>query len=352
MIRATTRKPPALYRASADEAWALMKRASVVHVAAAGETPLLRTLHPAFVDGSIYFHGGPVGEKNGMIGRAVVISAEEHIATLPSYFFDAQRACPATTYYRSAMVWGQAELVEEGRDRVLEALMQQMQPEGGYKPLSATDPLYETALRKLSVIRVRPERIEGRFKIGQNKPAEMMERVLAGLWQRGKPGDLEAIEAIQRTHPANLELFRHEDVRIEVAPTDVNGAVALVRDEYWNVDVRPELLAESHRCSAAWILGRDAQGAACTARAIADAKNVWIYDVAVRRDRRGEGLGRAMMQILLDHPRVRHAHRVFLGTRDAQTFYASLGFEERTSPHTTMVRWAQRVSVSKKSSAL
>lgn len=348
-IRASVRTPPALYRASPDEAWALFARAPVAHVACAGDQPILRPLHPVVVDGSICFHGGPVGEKNGMIDRDVVVSVEEHVATLPSYFFDAQRACPATTYYRSAMAWGRAELVHEGRARILGALMQRHQPEGGYVPMADDHPLYESALRKLAVIRVRIDRIEGRIKLGQNKPAERMEGALVGLWQRGAPGDLEAIEAIRDAHPQPLRLFDHDDVRFVVAPKDIAGAVGLVRDEYWNVGIASELLADSHRQSDAWILGRDARGACCTARAIADAKNAWIYDVAVRHDRRGEGLGEAMMQILLDHPRLRRANRVFLGTRDAQTFYAKLGFSEHVGPHTTMVR--HRVSVAKKSSA-
>ena len=348
-IRATPRTPPSLYRASEREAWSLFERASVVRVASASPSPVLRTLHPVVLDGAIFFHGGPVGEKNAMLGQQVVIGVDEHVATLPSYFFDAQRACPATTYYRSAMAWGRAELVETGRDRVLEALMRRHQPEGGYVPIAADHPLYETALRKLAVVRVPIERIEGRFKLGQNKPADVMERVLVGLWQRGAAGDLAAIEAIRAAHPEPLPFFDRADVRFEVSPHDVDGAVALVRDEYWNVGIDDALLADSHRQSAAWILGRDARGACCTARAIADAKNAWIYDVAVRRDRRGEGLGRALMQILLDHPRLRRANRVFLGTRDAQSFYATLGFVEHVGPHTTMIR--QRVSVSKKSSA-
>lgn len=290
------------------------------------------------VDDAICFHGGPVGEKNGMIGRDVVLSVEEHVATLPSYFFDAQRACPATTYYRSAMAWGHAELVREGRARILEALMQRHQPEGGYVPMADDHPLYEAALRKLAVIRVHVDRIEGRFKLGQNKSVDLMERALAGLWQRGAPGDLEAIEAIRDAHPEPLSLFDHGDVRFEVAPRDVEGAVRLVRDEYWNVGIEPDLLAESHRQSDAWILGRDARGTCCTARAIADAKNAWIYDVAVRPDRRGEGLGEAMMRVLLEHPRLRRAKRVFLGTRDAQRFYAKLGFADHVGPHTTMAR--------------
>ena len=35
------------------------------------------------------------------------------------------------------------------------------------------------------------------------------------------------------------------------------------------------------------------------------------------------------MRLLLDHPRVRGAGKVLLGTRDAQAFYRGFGFVER-----------------------
>lgn len=44
---------------------------------------------------------------------------------------------------------------------------------------------------------------------------------------------------------------------------------------------------------------------------------------------RGRGLGKALIRLLLDHPAVRGARRVLLGTRDAQAFYRGFGFAER-----------------------
>ncbi len=57
---------------------------------------------------------------------------------------------------------------------------------------------------------------------------------------------------------------------------------------------------------------------------------------------RGRRLGDAVLRLLLDHPAVRGCRFVHLGTRDAQGFYARLGFRPRDElpprlyPTTTM----------------
>ena len=47
------------------------------------------------------------------------------------------------------------------------------------------------------------------------------------------------------------------------------------------------------------------------------------------------------MRLLLEHPALRELKGIGLRTRDAQRFYAALGFEACEGPHTQMVlrRW-------------
>ncbi|MEZ4271908.1 MAG: pyridoxamine 5'-phosphate oxidase family protein [Myxococcota bacterium] len=72
----------------------------------------------------IAFHSAPVGEKIDLIGQSVVVSAEEIIAEIPSYFLDPQRACPATTYYQSVQIHGTLEAIEDpGVKTMLQGLM-------------------------------------------------------------------------------------------------------------------------------------------------------------------------------------------------------------------------------------
>ena len=64
------------------------------------------------------------------------------------------------------------------------------------------------------------------------------------------------------------------------------------------------------------------------------AKRAWIFDVMVAPERRGRRLGEAVVRLLLGHPAVRSTRRVYLGTRDAQAFYARLGFGDRAELET------------------
>lgn len=343
-LRAIARRPSTLCRGEAQDAWALFARSPVLRLASttAQGAPLLRTLHAVVIDGALCFHGGPVGEKVGCVGRAAVMAVEEPVVTLPSYLFDRERACPATTYYESAMAWGTVEAITSPADKatVLAALMQHLQPEGGHAPIDAADPRYASALDKLLVAKLVPERLEARSKLGQHKPRAVMEGVLEGLWRRGEPGDLVALERIRAAHPEPLTptFLHHGDVRFEVAPRDVASAVALVCDEYWNEGTTAETLGRAHAESECWVMGFDERGAVATARATSDAKRGWIYDVAVRGDARGRGIGQALVRLLLDHPRLRETRRCLLGTRDAQGVYERLGFEVHAPRFTQMAR--------------
>lgn len=66
-----------------------------------------------------------------------------------------------------------------------------------------------------------------------------------------------------------------------------------------------------------------------------------IWDVVIHPDYRGQGLGRKLIEILLDHPRIRRVERVYLMTTYQQEFYLKLGFEF-PNPSTSMVLYNQR----------
>lgn len=334
------------------EAVALLAGAPAVHLASTHERgePVLRTLHAVVLDGAIWFHGAPVGEKAEAIGRPAVIAAEEVVATIPSHVFDPERACPATTYYRSAQAHGVLEAVEEPevKARVLQALMEKHQPEGGHTPITADDPLYRGAVRGIGVVKMSLERVDGKAKLGQNRRPEELVRVLEFLWRRGEGGDLRAIGLVRAANPAVptpgfLAGPPGATMLCALGAGDVAEACALLEGAYWNVDVPRDRLARAHVGAQAWVGARDAGGALIgTARAVADGgKFAYLFDVMVAPAWRGRGLGKALVRMLLDHPAVRGARLVGLGTRDAQAFYRGLGFAERgprSSTEMTLMR--------------
>jgi nitroimidazol reductase NimA-like FMN-containing flavoprotein (pyridoxamine 5'-phosphate oxidase superfamily)/GNAT superfamily N-acetyltransferase len=330
-----------IFRMDRAAAVALLERSGLVHLASttADGAPLLRTVHGVVVRGALAFHGAPAGEKMEVIGREAVVSAEEVVASIPSYFLDPERACPATTLYRSAQLHGRIERVEDPEEKaeVLTALMRRFQPEGGHVPIEAEHPLYKKAVAGIMVLKVPLEQLDGKAKLAQNRSPAERQRLMESLWQRGLPGDPAAIELLRAANPGTpLPTFLAggpEGVEMIVAPReeDACAAAELLVDAYWNDAFSREELAAAHLGSTAWVGARDEHGALiATARAIGDgAKLAWIYDVMIAEGWRGRGLGEAVMRLLLDHPAIRRSRRVYLGTRDAQGFYERLGFAER-----------------------
>lgn len=327
-----------IYHWQTEPALALLHRAPVVHLATTGAdgVPIARTFHGVIVDGAVAFHAAPAGEKLAAIGREVVISAEEIIAQIPSYFVDPARACPATTYYESVQVHGRVERVDDAavKARVLQALMDKYQPEGGFTPITAGDPLYTNMVNSLLVARVPIRHITGKQKLGQNRTPAELAVIAESLWARGAPGDTRAIDRLREvntTMPTPGFLRAPAGVELVCAPTDADAdaAVQLLADQYWNATTPAAKIRRAHQLSAAWVGARDDRGALiATARAVSDGvKLAWIADVAVADPWRGKGVGRAVMQLLLDHPAVRGAAHTRLATRDAQLFYQRLGFE-------------------------
>ncbi|HZS36202.1 MAG TPA: pyridoxamine 5'-phosphate oxidase family protein [Polyangia bacterium] len=325
------------FRMERDEAVAMLAAAPFVHLAAAAPdgTPILKTVHGVIVDGAICFHGAPAGEKMEAIGRPVVVSCEEVVAEVPSYFTDAERACPATTLYRSVQVHGVLELVEDAAEkaRALQALMERFQPEGGHAPIAHDHPLYRAAVRGILIARVPLERLDGKSKLAQNRSPDEVRGLLEKLWARGRGGDAAAIERLRAANPsapAPAFLVGPEGARLCCAlqQKDAPAAAALLEGCYWNCGVERARLERAQLGAAAWVGAHDGGGALiASARAISDgARLAWIHDVVVAPAWRGRGLGRALLRLLLDHPSVRGARQVRLATRDAQGLYRKLGF--------------------------
>ena len=155
-----------IYQSDAQRALDLMRRADVFHLATTTSegAPLLRTLHGVVVDDYIAFHGAPAGEKIDALGRSAVLTTHETIASIPSYFRDPKRACPATTFYLSSQVSGVVEAVNDPdrKAAILQALMSKYQPEGGYQTIDADDSLYRNALKKILIGQVSLQNISGK----------------------------------------------------------------------------------------------------------------------------------------------------------------------------------------------
>ncbi|MCB9673722.1 MAG: GNAT family N-acetyltransferase [Alphaproteobacteria bacterium] len=324
-------------RASPETAYSLFQSVPVAHLVVDG--PEVRPVHPVVVDGLVCWHGAPKGEKAGWVGRSAVLSAHEIVAEIPSYLRHPERACPATTYYRSAEVRGRIVAIDDPHAKlaVLERLLARFQPEGGYRPLSVEDPMYAGAIRALGVYALDGEPV-ARAKLGQSLSDPDRHAVLEGLWKRGAPGDDRAIESIWQAAPEGASVaprFRGpRDTRLltRIPDARVGEAVALVRDEYWNTDWDDAVIAGAMTGSEIWVGAEHDGRLVATARAMTDgSKMTYVGDVGVHPDFRRGGVGSAVMRLLLDHGRVRGTRWTSLRTRDAVRFYERMGFTYATN---------------------
>jgi nitroimidazol reductase NimA-like FMN-containing flavoprotein (pyridoxamine 5'-phosphate oxidase superfamily)/GNAT superfamily N-acetyltransferase len=333
-----------IFRMPREGALALLARAPFVHLATTDNEgrPILRTVHGVISDGWLCFHAAPAGEKMEALGRSAVVTYEEVVAHIPSYFLNAERACPATTLYESVQVHGVLERIddEDAKARALTALMTRFQAEGGHAPIDPLHPrydaLYRSAVRGIMVAGVRLDDVDGKSKLGQNRTPAEVGRVLEGLWRRGHAGDATAIERIRRgntAHEVPPFLGGPMETRLHVAFDERFTAktVELLRGAYWNTGVDDDAIARAQRGSTAWVgatlAGENGGELVGCARAISDgAKWAWIYDVAVEPSLQRRGVGRSLVRLLLEHPAVRACRAIALRTRDAHGVYRGVGF--------------------------
>ena len=332
------------FETSQERALSLLAAAPAVQLSGVDQVtgrPLVRTFSSVLVDGRLCFHGGDGGAKRALIGSPVVVSWHEVVAQVASHWIHPELACPASTYYRSVLAEGTTRVVESRaqRARILTALLERHQPEGGYLPLGDGEGRYRGVIDALLVVELEIDRISGNEKLGQHRTGSEICGVLEGLWARGQPGDLAAMRAIFEAHPAHPRpavLTGPCDTTLCVAPdaVDAQAASALLSGRYWTRSFSPDELSRAHLGSAAWIVARSAGGEVVgSARAVADGgRFAHIMDVVVAEPFQRRGLGKVLMQRLLDHPALRGIRQVSLATRDATSFYEPFGFIRHRLP--------------------
>jgi nitroimidazol reductase NimA-like FMN-containing flavoprotein (pyridoxamine 5'-phosphate oxidase superfamily)/ribosomal protein S18 acetylase RimI-like enzyme len=313
-----------------------LDRAEVCHLSSTTPEgrPVLRALHVVRLGESLYFHAAPIGEKSETVGRFAIVSAEEDLARVPSTFLDPERACPATTLYRSVQVEGMLVAVHDPDEkaRVLEALMKKLQPEGGYVPIDPSSALYEKAVASIAVVKLVPELVTGKKKLAQNRTPEDRRKVYEGFFRRGHDGDFAALEAVLEANPQDeipAFLRAKDGTRLLAHLPDrrLPEAARLLEAAYWLEGVSAERIEEGFRRSRVRVAAVAESGELLgVARATSDGRVAWIFDVMVAQGARGRGLGRALVELLLAHPAVDRALVVRLGTRDAMGLYEKLGF--------------------------
>jgi nitroimidazol reductase NimA-like FMN-containing flavoprotein (pyridoxamine 5'-phosphate oxidase superfamily) len=168
--------------------------------------PQVIPMNFVFFDKSIYMHSHIKGEKLENIKRnqKVGFEVDRELEFLSSYFEDPKDASLADTLYISVIIKGHASIVQDNIEKTaaLNALMEKYQPEGGYEKINPKMPV----LDHVSVIKIVPNLITGKYKIGQTLSQQDRLKLAKQILERKTPSAKETLRIMGFEITPNNEL--------------------------------------------------------------------------------------------------------------------------------------------------
>ncbi len=146
--------------------------------------PQIIPMNFVYLDDAIYMHSHTKGEKLDNIrqNQKVGFEVDRELEFLPSYFEDPKDASLADTLYISVVIKGKGEIVDDKSEKTqaLNGLLKKYQPEGGYEPIRSD----MEVLDEVAIIKVTPDTIRGKYKIGQNLRKDEREKLARQILDR------------------------------------------------------------------------------------------------------------------------------------------------------------------------
>jgi len=156
--------------------------------------PQIIPMNFVFLNDAIYLHSHTKGEKLDNIRRdhKVGFEVDRELEFLPSYFEDPNDASLADTLYISVVIKGTASVVIEKKEMTLalNGLMKKYQPEGNYEPIRPE----MDVLDEVAIIKIIPDSIRGKYKIGQNLRKEERIDLAKKINDRNTPSTKETLK--------------------------------------------------------------------------------------------------------------------------------------------------------------
>ncbi len=158
--------------------------------------PQVIPMNFVFLNDAIYMHSHTKGEKLDNIRKnsKVGFEVDRELEFLPSYFEDPKDASLADTLYISVIIKGKGLIIEDRSEKTvaLNALMQKYQPEGKYEPLTSQMQVVD----EVAIIKVIPNSITGKYKIGQNLRPEDRIELAKRIFERNSPTAINTLKVM------------------------------------------------------------------------------------------------------------------------------------------------------------
>src|SRR5687768_12244904 len=134
-----------------------------------------------------------------------------------------------------------------------------------------------------------------------------------------------------------ISLPQRYDISTDPDRLDLDRVVEfLTRDSYWAQGRSREVIERSFKHSLCFGVYRGTEQAGF-ARVVTDrAVFAYLCDVFVFPEHRGHGLGKALVQAIVDHPDLQGLRWLLLATHDAHGLYAQFGFAPLQNPERFM----------------
>lgn len=334
---------------------AILDEALLCHVGIAvdGQPYVLPMLH-ARIDDALYLHGAVASRLLRALAAGSPIAVT---CTLLDGLVLARSAFHHSMNYRSVVALGvAAEVTDEGeKRRALDALVDRVGPgrHAEVRPPTASE------LAGTRVLRLRLD--EASAKVRSGPPVDLAAdlglpvwagelplRTVAGPPRRApglgpeitaSPSLRAATEALGSALGGALggalgapyELQRGEYL-ISTDPSRLDEGVVhryLAHESYWASGVDAERQREAMAQALCFGLYHLPSGAQVGfARIVTDGTRIaYLGDVFVLAEHRGRGLGKWLVEAVLEHPGLAEVSRFLLGTRDAHGLYARYGFK-------------------------
>ncbi|MXY61656.1 MAG: pyridoxamine 5'-phosphate oxidase family protein [Cenarchaeum sp. SB0665_bin_23] len=156
--------------------------------------PQVIPMNFVLLGGFIYMHSHIHGEKldNIIKNEKVGFEIDREFEFLPSYFTHPTDASVADTLYVSVVMKGTAHIISNKTEMcmALNGLMKKYQPEGGYEPVKPTD----DTLDYVTVIRITPSSVRGKYKIGQHLQPEARVELARKILKRNSVTAMETLD--------------------------------------------------------------------------------------------------------------------------------------------------------------
>ena len=158
--------------------------------------PYITPVNFVSLEGNIYFHCAPKGEKldNLMREPRVCFEVDVPLAYIDIGLDPARPICQLHQYYHCVIIRGIAADVKDSTLKLaaLNALIAKHEKTENFPPVTADMSSYKAC----KVIEIKPDSITAKSDFSQNQPEENRRAIAEYLFKRNQPGDHEAVEAM------------------------------------------------------------------------------------------------------------------------------------------------------------